>query len=465
MKQISIIIASFLFSLLFFEKYIGLNLSIFSIITIVFLGVYNPIKFKDKTVLLFTLAYLLTAVFVFVQHSYLSIIANCVAFFTLVGKVSQSNTSIYVNWLNGLYTTIAGFFHRNIQVDEDKTKVKWNKDIDVLHWTKLIGIPLFFVIMFVLLYKNGNPVFNDLISKIDFSFINVKWVLFSVLGYYLFSNISKPIRVEPATSTDLNVKNELLKSDDFSEEKLQKEKQLGTTLIGLLNLLIVFYIVTDISYLMTNQTVKASVFSSQVHSGINTLIASIIIAIIIILYVFRGNLNFYKENKVLKYLTYTWIILNALLIVLIAIKNHNYITAFGLTYKRIGVHVYILLAFIGLITTFIKVLSIKNMAFLFRRNTQIAFIALIGFSSINWDCAITSYNLNHAKSFDLDYLIGLSENNALLLKKYSQKAELSPNHYNRIDKKYATYLQLTEERSWQEKAYADFYLTENDKSL
>ncbi|WP_299337021.1 DUF4173 domain-containing protein [uncultured Psychroserpens sp.] len=465
MKQISVIIASFLFSLLFFEKYIGLNLSIFSIITIVFLGVYNPVKFKDKTVLLFTLAYLLTAVFVFVQHSYLSIIANCVAFFTLVGRVSQSNTSIYVNWLNGLYTTIAGFFHRNIQVDEDKTKVKWNKDIDVLHWTKLIGIPLFFVIMFVLLYKNGNPVFNDLISKIDFSFINVQWVLFSVLGYYLFSNISKPIRVEPATSTDLNVKNELLKSDDFSEEKLQKEKQLGTTLIGLLNLLIVFYIVTDISYLMTNQTVKASVFSSQVHSGINTLISSIIIAIIIILYVFRGNLNFYKENKVLKYLTYTWIILNALLIVLIAIKNHNYITAFGLTYKRIGVHIYILLAFIGLITTFIKVLSIKNMAFLFRRNTQIAFIALIGFSSINWDHAITSYNLNHAKSFDLDYLIGLSENNALLLKKYSQKAELSSNYYNRIDKKYATYLQRTEERSWQEKAYADFYLTENDKSL
>jgi hypothetical protein len=458
MKQIITIIASLAFSILFYEKHIGLNLSIFSVITIMFLIFYNPKKFKDKTVILHTLAYMLTAVLVFVQHSYLSIIANFVVFFTLVGAVSGSRTSIYIHWLNGLYTTIAGFFHRKFEVDNLAEKEHPKKDIDILHWAKLVGIPLVFIIVFILLYKNGNPVFNDLVSKIDFSFINIQWVLFSVLGYYLFHNISTPIQVEPATSTDIKTTNDLFKSEHFSEEKLKKEKQLGTTLIGLLNLLIVLYIITDITYLMSNDTVRASVLSSQVHSGINTLIASIIIAIVIILYFFRGNLNFYAENKTLKNLTYLWMFLNATLIVLIAIKNQNYITSFGLTYKRIGVHVYILLSLIGLITTFVKVLNIKNLVFLFRRNTQIAFITLILLSTINWDNLITGYNLNTAKEFDIDYLIRLSDRNAVLLNEKKDDIIISAGNKNRIETKYRAYQNDLQQRTWQEWSYENFAL-------
>lgn len=458
MKQTITIIAAFAFSILFYEKNLGLNLSIFSVITIAFLIFYNPKKFKDKTVILHTLAYILTAGLVFMQHSYLSMIANCVVFFTLVGAVSEPKTSIYVNWLNGLYTAVAGFFHRKFEVDNTSNIDQPKTKIDILHWAKLIGIPSVFIAVFILLYKNGNPLFSDLVSKIDFSFINVQWVLFSVLGYYLFHNISKPIQVEPATTTDVKTTNELFQSEHFSEEKLKKEKQLGTTLIGLLNLLIVLFIITDITYLMSNDAVRASVLSSQVHSGINTLIASIIIAIVIILYFFRGNLNFYTENKTLKHLTYLWIFLNATLIVLIAIKNQNYITSFGLTYKRIGVHVYILLALIGLITTFVKVLDIKNLVFLFRRNTQIAFVALILLSTVNWDCLITKYNLNTAKEFDIDYLIRLSDRNAALLYEKKDDILISTANKNRIEMKYSAYQNDLKQSTWQEWSYENFSL-------
>jgi len=465
MKPFFTIIASLLFSILFYGKYFGLNLSIFTLITIGFLFVFNPEKFKDKRILLHALAYILTAVVVFIHHSSLSIIVNCVAFFTLVGTVSSSKTSIYVNWLNGIYSSIAGFFHRTFEIDEEAEKVNWKKDVDILHWAKLIGIPLVFIIVFVLLYKNGNPMFNDLVNKINLNFINFQWVLFTVLGYFLFSNISKPLTVEPATTADLNTKNNLLKSDTFSEEELKKEKQLGTVLLGLLNLLIVFYITTDISYLVTNNATNASALSNQVHNGINTLIASIIIAIVIILYFFRGNLNFYSENKILKNLSYLWIGLNVTLIILIAIKNLNYITSFGLTYKRIGVNIYIFLTLIGLITTFLKVMNIKNMVFLFRINTQIAFVVLLLSSTINWDQTITKYNLNHADAFDMNYLITLSDRNAIQLKHYSQNNKLESGLYNRVDRKYANYLNRIEGSSWQEKTYADYTITEVDKSL
>nr|WP_321230269.1 DUF4153 domain-containing protein [uncultured Psychroserpens sp.] len=453
MKQLAIIIASLLFSILFYDRSIGLNLSIFSLITIAFLVFYNPIKFKNKTILLHTFAYVLTAIFVFINHSYLSVIANCAAFFTLVGTVSETSSSIYVQWFNGIYTTIAGIIQRNFDKNEDTQKVNWKKDIDLAHWAKLIGIPLVFVIVFILLYKNGNPIFNDLISQINFDFINIQWVLFTVLGYYLFNNISKPIQVEPATSLDLKTENELYKSDHFSEEKLKKEKQLGTTLLGLLNLLLVFYIITDVMSLSSIETTKASELSNHVHSGINTLIASIIIAIGIILYFFRGNLNFYAENRTLKNIAFSWIILNIILIILITIKNQIYITSFGLTYKRIGVHIYILLTFIGLVTTFLKVLKIKNLAFLFRRNTQIAFVVLIVCSMINWDATITKYNLTKAKAYDVDYLIKLTDRNAVILYNLKDNIVISQENKNRIETKYNNYMLHLSQRDWQEFNY------------
>ncbi|OUR99337.1 hypothetical protein A9Q86_12240 [Flavobacteriales bacterium 33_180_T64] len=456
MKHISIFIAAFLFSILFFEKNIGLNLTIFSIVTTVLLVGYNSKKFKDKTIILHALVYIFTALLVFIQHSSLSIITNCITFFTLVGVVSEQRTSIYVHWLNGIYTTVAGYFHRTFESNTDAKKVNWKKDIDVLHVAKLIGIPLVFILVFIMLYKNGNPMFNNLVSRIDFSFINFQWLLFTVLGYYLFNNISKPVQVDPATSTDLKTQSTLFKSGTFSEEKLKKEKQLGTVLLGFLNLLIVVYIITDIIYVITGETISASAFSSQVHSGINTLIASIIIAIMIILYFFRGNLNFYAENRALKNLSFLWIFLNVMLIVLIAIKNQNYITAFGLTYKRIGVHIYILLTFIGLITTWIKVLKVKNLAFLFRRNTQIAFIVLLVCSTINWDYTITKYNLNVAKSFDIGYLINLTNRNAILLNKKKDDINISSADKHRIETKYSKHMMALAERDWQEWNYEMF---------
>ena len=464
MKQIILIISSFMFSTLFYGQNIGLNLSIFSILTLVILIFGNTEKFKSKKTLVYTFLYLLTAALVFFQNSSLSIITNCIVFFTLVGSVSESKASIFVNWLNGLYTTIASFFHRNFDYNEKEQQPKLKKDIDILHWAKLIGIPLIFIIVFILLYKNGNAVFNDLVSQINFKFINLQWILFAVLGYYLFINIINPVQVEHATKSDLETGNSLFKTDSFCQEKLKKEKQLGTTLMLLLNVLIVFYLVTDIIALSTSTTVNAIELSSQVHSGINALIASILIAIVIILYFFRGNLNFYKDNKTLKTLSFVWIILNAVLVILIAFKNNDYVTAFGFTYKRIGVYIYLLLTFIGLVTTFLKVLQIKNLLFLFRVNTQVAFVLLIGLSTINWDAFITKYNIYNAETLDVKYLVRLSNNNAFILYDLQKNGTLINSKYQGIQTKYNTYLNELNSRNWQEYTLANFQNNSNSET-
>ena len=455
MKQLTIIISSILFGILFYGKHIGLNLSIFSLLSLAFLSIQNPKKFKEKTTILFGFIYIITAILVFIQSTGLSIIANIAAFFTLIGSLSEHKNSIYVKWLNGIYTSISGFFHRRFTEQNSYSKDKPKQSIDTLHLVKLIGIPALFIIVFILLYKNGNPNFNNLISNISFDFINVQWVLFCLLGYYLFSNISKPIQIEPLTSEDLNTSNLLIESTQIDTKSLIKEKQLGTLLLGLLSILIAFYIATDISYLLAHNATSASELSNQVHYGINTLIISIVIAILIILYFFRGDLNFYSDNRTLKNLTYLWILLNLVLVILIAIKNQNYISTYGLTYKRIGVHIYILLTLVGLFSTYVKVLNIKNLSFLFRLNTIAAFAVLILSSTINWDRAITNFNIHKAKSFDINYLINLSNRNASLLHTNKNNLDISQDNKSRIETKYNNYLKFLEQNSWQELTYHD----------
>ncbi len=458
MKQLFNIIAAIGFSTLFYKQGLGLNLIVFSMLTISILFTNRKAAFTKTNVIIKTIGYLISGIAVFLYQSDLAIIANILSFFILVGTVSEHKTAIYISWLNGCYTTIAAFFHRyqeRLQQSNNEDTIEKRK-IDYLYWIKIVGIPAIVIILFIGLYRNGNPVFDNLISKIDFSFINLQWVLITVLGYYLFNNISRPIAIEPLTKTDLSTGNGLLRTENPSEKKLEGEKQLGVVLMSALNLLITLFLITDIAYVLQTDITNASEFSNSVHSGINALIASIIFAIVIILYFFRGDLNFYKKNKNLKWLTYVWIILNSALVIVISIKNYQYITSFGLTYKRIGVNVYLLLTLIGLFTTLIKVSNIKNLWYLLRVNTQIAFAILILSSTFNWDNTITFYNLNNAERTDTNYLILLSDNNTLLLKESINSPLFSEIQRESINRKYNHYITRLENHSWQEYLYDNF---------
>ncbi len=458
MKKLLLFIGAFLFSTLFYDKSIGLNLFLFSIVTLVVLFVNNKDDFKNKKTIIYSSLYLITGLAVFFHDSLVAVIANFVSFFTLIGLLSEHKSSIYVNWLNGFYTTIAGLFHRNFSINETTQKVEPKKEVDYMHLAKIILIPSIIVILFIGLYQNGNPLFSKLIAKIDLGFINFQWLLFAGLGYYLFSNIHKPIEVEPATELDLKTGNILSQSSAFSIPTLKKENQLGIILISLLNVLIVLFLITDITFIANNIEVRASVFSEQVHSGINALIASIVIAIIILLYVFRADINFYKENITLKRLAFSWIILNIILVLSIATKNGQYIYYFGLTYKRIGVLIYLILAVTGLITTLLKIDKVKNIWYLLRVNTKVVFVVLVLSSTVNWDYHITNYNFNNAKSIDLNYLIELSNNNTFLLKEQAESKVMNKDSLRLIQKKYNTYVNELRTNSWQELQYDNLKL-------
>lgn len=455
-KNILLLIGALGFSVLFYQNGFGINILLFSLTVTLLLLLTNFEKFKEVRTILLSLLYVGTSFVFFIHHTELVLITNLVVFFIFLGSLSEHNSSVYVKFLNGFFSTIATSFYNYFNKINDEEESKNDRKIDYLFLIKMVGIPLITIIIFIILYRTANPYFDDIISKVDLSFIDLQWIMFTALGFFLFANITVPSSIELITEADIRTGNSL-QAASMKNQKLEdifKEKQLGLVLISLLNLLIIFYLITDTIYLRNSNDFSAPELSKIVHEGVYALIASIIIAISIILYFFRGNMNFYEKNKALKIVALVWIGLNIILLLTTSYKNYLYSTQFGLTYKRIGVFVYLMLCLFGLITTGVKILGKYNFWFLLRSNTIIALVLLVFASLFNWDAMITNYNVNNAKIIDVAYLLQLHNNYEELEQYLNKKPNLiSYGDKQRIKSKIDLHLSEIEHRKWQEFTY------------
>ena len=312
------------------------------------------------------------------------------------------------------------------------------------------------IALFATLYRKANPIFNEYILKIDFSFISINWLLFTILGYFFFQHILRPFHSEELVQKDAELPNYLRKPEApfpvFTIKKLSNEITLSSIVFASLNLLLIFFLVTDITYLTNTNEFENTDFSKSVHQGVYALVFSIVCAIAIILYFFRGNLNFYEKNKPLLYLTYLWIGLNSILTLITCYKNYSYVAELGFTYKRIGVFIYLLLVLGGLATAAIKVAQQKNFWFLIRSNTTIAFMLLIVSSAIPWDSVITKYNLANIENPDIYYLIKLKNSDYKALLNYSEAfpEKMTDNETSWIKNRYKNSINDEASKSWQE---------------
>jgi hypothetical protein len=170
--------------------------------------------------------------------------------------------------------------------------------------------------------------------------------------------------------------------------------------------------IIDINFLWLHfQYEEGKPVYKMVHEGTELLIVSIVLAMAILMFFFKGNLNFYKRNKWLKYGAYAWIIQNALLVTSVFMRDYYYILKHGLAYKRIGVLFFLLMVLIGLITVFVKIWSRKTNYFLFRVNAWAGIVVLVLATTIHWDEFIAGYNLKRKNTVDLDvqFLLSLSD--------------------------------------------------------
>ena len=450
--HIKSVLSAIAFSLLFYSKSFGLNLFLISILAVVLVSTITT----RKTSWRYSTIYILSAVFVFLNPSNFTLFVHFMAFAVFVGKSISHKSSIYLSWMMGVVNMLIASVANLTENSNQPAKEKKDLSPKILTYIKGVLISATCIFLFTLLYKKANPVFGELIGQIDLSFISFQWLLFTTLGYFLFLHLLRPFPPKELIDFDDQQGNDLEKPTEIEliseKKKLASEHTLGSMVFIALNLLLIFFLTTDIIYLFQKTAISISDYSESVHQGVYALMFSIVCAIALILYFFRGNLNFFQDNKRIKTLTYIWIALNVILVVFTCLKNYTYVDALGLTYKRIGVFVYLLLTLTGLVTAYIKVAEVKNFLYLLRTNIATVFAFLIVSAAIPWDKTITWYNLNHIENPDLAYLINLGDNNSEQLYDFvkGNASQVELNSKDSITKKHSEFVEAQSQKTWQE---------------
>ncbi|MTI33139.1 DUF4173 domain-containing protein [Xanthovirga aplysinae] len=422
---------TFAYTTLFYKQASGINYLIFNLLLLFYLYWKNKTNLLSLKGLITTLGCLISSASILLWSTSLAIWGNIISLLAVMGFIIHSRISLYTAVTNSIYQATTSFIWRcinklglNPTASKKRTRKKSPKLILLKSLTFLI--PTLLVFVFLSLYRAGNPAFNDLVETINLDFISINWLLFTIMGYLLLFGLLQQNSIVSWLEKDLKLPNQLqrernFKTRSFHPLSLKFELLTGFILLALLNLLLFSFNALDLYNLTNSAWSKETNYSANVHQGVNTLIISIVLAIAIIIYFFRKNLNFYRDNSKLKLLAYTWIVQNILLALTTAWKNLSYIHELGLTYKRIGVFIYLILVAGGLITTLIKVHKAKSTWYLFRSNSWIAYLLWISCSLFPWDVMITQYNLKHSQKTDIRYLLSLSETNIHLLDNHFQK--------------------------------------------
>ncbi|MEO8146115.1 MAG: DUF4153 domain-containing protein [Bacteroidia bacterium] len=406
------------YSYLFYAQDYGINFLLFTIFIITMLFVKDKNVVYSKSWIVAATGSIASALAVFVYGNYLSFLANVISLSILSALSFSYTTSVLFALLFSWYSYVSSIVFMVIDyLERKKKKLETSNPFSV----KLILflIPFIVVLIFFFLYKSSNPLFNNFTKNINLDWISWNWIRFTFVGflilygffYHRVIGIFK--NADEFASNDLNKEKSEYKSWFGISFTQHHENLSGIILFSLLNVLLLTVNLLDGFYLWGTGGLPVGMnYTDFVHQGTGTLITSIIFAILIILFYFRSALNFFEKNKIIRLLAYLWIAQNIFMIVSTAYRNNLYIEDYFLTYKRIGVYVYLLLSVIGLVTTFIKIKNIKSNWFLFRVNSWLFYAVLVISTFFRWDSIITKYNIKSAEEkrrpIDKNYLIDLS---------------------------------------------------------
>lgn len=311
-------------------------------------------------------------------------------------------------------------------------------------------IPLLIATVFFVVYSLANTVFQNVINSVLLTIENLAAKLFSwfkwerfgftLLGILVCGGLLLRARYNGFSEKDIKQRNDLWRrKNDLKRWKgtalydlltvfmgrfangilaLRNENAVGIISLAMLNFLLLVINSIDIVYVWFGFTYTPDVnLKDIVHEGTGLLIFSIVLAMAVVLFFFRGNLNFYKKNKWLRYGAYGWIFQNAVLVISVLLRDFYYIQYQGMAYKRIGVLFFLLMVLVGLITVFLKIHQKKTAYYLWRVNGWFGIFLLVAASCIHWDETMAQYNLAHKKTIPVDvrFLLTLSDKTLPLL--------------------------------------------------
>lgn len=435
----TIIIFAAIITALFHKQALGLNLLIITLSFLAFFKLAKQLKFESKNQIISIVGLILSSFFTVITHSPFSYILYFISLFIFAGLLIYPEaktivSSIILSWSNLMNSQVDFIIGLTESGRRSKKIYKISKKLI------LFIAPMLVIFLFILLYRISNLYFD---SYVNYSYNFLQNNVFIVFEYFDAQLIFTFI-VGTAISNFLIVRTKnmnVIRFDNNSDENLYRRRKktgiiykfnslrnefkAGIFLFLILNIILLIVNIIDLYWVWFNFQWQGQNLKQFVHEGTYILILSILISVIIVLYFFRKNINFYKKNRFLVNLTYIWLIQNAFLAVSVAIRNYWYINYYALAYRRIGVGIFLVMTLFALYSVFIKVRQQKSFFYLLKTNSIAIFIILSLCSFINWDNLIAEYNFKYSdRSFlHLDFLATLSDQTLPILDKQLSELE------------------------------------------
>lgn len=416
-KNIALFSGVAIFVALFYQQEPGINLSLFTLLIWIFLFATSKKEVHTKEFWCLSAA-------LFVSVGAFAWYGDFISFAALFCSLSAILIKVTKTHLSALLLPIAAFVNYASTPFRILLLDKWlpfGQTESGAFKKKIIAyllIPAFFLSCFAFIYASGSKAFSSLFA-VDFNINYGQLIGLSIVGFLICFSVVHPYISNIIISANGNISHSFNQATlthkplfGFADLKIER-KSAQITLLLLNILLVVFIIIYNIE---TFKNIQNNTFPlpEELYGRIYALIFSIVMAITIIMLYFKGALNFDEKNRILKQLSYVWLALNIMLITSIVITNNEYIYASGLTFKRLGIYIFLFLALIGLVVTYLKLKNQKTNFYLVSRMLWATYTTLIVGAIINWSWVVTKYNFNIPASYDLEYTKSLPYNKQLL---------------------------------------------------
>ncbi|MEP7142339.1 MAG: DUF4173 domain-containing protein [Ferruginibacter sp.] len=441
-KILLVTAGAILFNIIFWHEKLAVNSVLFDVFVLWSVFYLYPSALTQRLMKWLLAAHFITLAAVIIHNTYLSKLAFSATLLLVVVFSQYRHRSVWYAAASAVmnYLLMVPSFYANIKLLKGNQFNLYSAKRGI----RFLVIPLILLFVFFGLYNFANTIFQHLVNDIGravenffsrfFSWVSWKRTGFLLLGLFVTGGLLLKSSVTYFSEADTRKGNDLWRKRNnlmkwrqtnwfellsllmgrFANGAMALRNENKTAVISLilLNGLLLFINCVDITYVWFGFTYNNDInLSEYVHEGTGLLIFSILLAMLLLLFFFRGNLNFYKQNKWLRLGAYAWLFQNAVLVVSVLFRDYYYIEHYGLAYKRMGVLVFLLLVLAGLIPVFIKIHQRKTAYFLLRVNAWFAIIILVLSSCIHWDETIARYNLARKNTIALDvkFLLSLSD--------------------------------------------------------
>ncbi|MFZ9847454.1 MAG: DUF4173 domain-containing protein [Flavobacteriales bacterium] len=414
------------FNFLFWMEKPGVNYVIYGSLFLGLLIYLDPQKIKNKYSLVSLAGLLVSMISVLLVNSNISVVMFFVSAVLFVSFYYQNELkSLYYilpDSVVNLFFSISELFAVASLRSQNTSSVK-----KLWKWTKILVIPVSITLVFFFIYFRSNHfiedytvlVFKEIGEYLKNIFEHYPFLRFVMM--FLGAVLACFFVFYKSTGTFLGL--DEMQSDDICRDRIKSpysfpihglriEYRTALVTLMFLNALLLLVNAVDVwKVWISFDYTQGSSYSAQLHKGIYLLILSILLSIGMLVYFFRGNINFLKNNKTLRVLSHAWLAQNICLAFTAFLKCIHYINYYSLTYKRIGVLIFLLLTIFGLAMMFFKIEKRKSLFFLLRSNSWFIYLFFVGASLVNWDASIAQYNIAHTEVevVDYRYILSLSD--------------------------------------------------------